>query len=356
MVHVAHSPMKMLDDGRLPHRPQLELNFAPPQYENVLLTTLSTGKLKFPGEENAYTFTASNLRDCGKIGSGNFGSVYKMIHNESGKEMAVKRIRCNNINNREQEKIIREHDTIMRSEQCPNIVRFFGAILHEGDCWICMELMDISLDILYKRVYNLHHERFGENVIGHIAVSVIDALDYLKRDLKIIHRDVKPSNILVNRCGMVKLCDFGISGQLIDSLAKTHDAGCQPYLAPERLSHYGEKYDIRSDIWSLGITLYEIATGEFPYPPWNSVFDQLSAVVLGDPPMLDVNGQFSRSFVTFVSKCLTKDFKQRPKYQALKEEEFYQVHAVPGPLIDAAREFLKRYTLDYLESTENSGM
>ncbi|VDK66768.1 unnamed protein product [Cylicostephanus goldi] len=100
-----------------------------------------------------------------------------------------------------------------------------------------MELMDISLNILYERVYNLHHARFEENVIGHIAVSVIDALDYLKRNLEIIHRDVKPSNILVNRCGMVKLCDFGISGQLIDSLAKTHDAGCQPYLAVSAASY-----------------------------------------------------------------------------------------------------------------------
>ncbi|KHJ97335.1 hypothetical protein OESDEN_02687 [Oesophagostomum dentatum] len=70
--------------------------------------------------------------------------------------------------------------------------------------------------------------------------------------------------------------------------------------------------------------------------------------------MLDVNGQFSRSFVTFVSKCLTKDCKERPKYQALKREEFYQMHAAGGPLIDTAREFLKYYTLDYLESSENN--
>ncbi|PIO68864.1 hypothetical protein TELCIR_09330, partial [Teladorsagia circumcincta] len=195
------------------------------------ISALSTGILKFPDEERTYTFTAANLRDCGKIGSGNFGSVYKMVHDQSGKEIAVKRIRCNNVNSRDQEKIIREHDTIMRSEQCSNIVKFFGAILHEGDCWICMELMDISLDILYKRVYNVHLARFEENVIGHIAVSVIDALDYLKCQLEIIHRDVKPSNVLVNRAGMVKLCDFGISGKLIDSLAKTLDAGCQPYLA-----------------------------------------------------------------------------------------------------------------------------
>ncbi|WKY17092.1 hypothetical protein Q1695_001592 [Nippostrongylus brasiliensis] len=343
----------MLDDGRVVHRPQLELSFSSRQCENDLLSTLSTGTLKFPGEETAFTFTAAGLRDCGRIGSGNFGSVYKMVHVESGREMAVKRIRCNNINNRDQEKIIREHDTIMRSEQCMNIVKFFGAILHEGDCWICMELMDISLDILYKRVYNIHHARFEENVIGHVAVSVIDALDYLKCNLEIIHRDVKPSNILVNRCGMVKLCDFGISGQLIDSLAKTHDAGCQPYLAPERLSHYGKKYDIRSDIWSLGITLYEIATGEFPYPPWKSVFDQLSAVVQGDPPMLNMDGQYSKDFVTFVSKCLTKECKDRPKYQVLKMQNFYIMHANGGASIDEARNFLRHYTLDYLHSLEN---
>ncbi|KAJ1361409.1 Dual specificity mitogen-activated protein kinase kinase 4 [Parelaphostrongylus tenuis] len=344
----------MLDEGRLPHRPHLALSFAPPQDENDLLSTLSTGILKFPDEDVVYTFTASDLKDCGKIGSGNFGSVYRMIHNESGKEMAVKRIRCNNISGREQEKIIREHDTIMRSEECPNIVKYFGAILHEGDCWICMEFMDVSLDILYKRVYNHQHKRFDENVIGHIAVSVIDALDYLKSELKIIHRDVKPSNILVNRCGMVKLCDFGISGQLINSLAKTHDAGCQPYLAPERLSNYGQKYDIRSDIWSLGITLCEIAIGEFPYPPWNSVFDQLSAVVQGDPPVLRMDGQFSRSFVTFVSKCLTKDCNDRPKYQALKEEEFYKKYSMGGLWIDEARNSLQSYVLDYLNSSADS--
>ena len=66
--------------------------------------------------------------------------------------------------------------------------------------------------------------------------------------------DVKPSNILLGCEGSVKLCDFGISGYLVDSIAETQDVGCQIYMAPERLCG-GNKYDIRSDVWSLGISL-----------------------------------------------------------------------------------------------------
>lgn len=64
---------------------------------------------------------------------------------------------------------------------------------------------------------------------------MVSALHYLYSELKVIHRDVKPSNILLNRKGEIKMCDFGISGYLVDSVAKTIDAGCKPYMAVSTL-------------------------------------------------------------------------------------------------------------------------
>jgi len=64
-----------------------------------------------------------------------------------------------------------------------------------------------------------------------VSLQVVQALHFLQRELNVIHRDVKPSNILANKRGEIKMCDFGISGQLVDSVAKTIDAGCKPYMA-----------------------------------------------------------------------------------------------------------------------------
>ncbi|OXU28232.1 hypothetical protein TSAR_009643 [Trichomalopsis sarcophagae] len=284
----------------------------------------SSGKLQL-SPDTVYDFTSEDLQDLGEIGRGGFGTVNKMIHRISNTVMAVKRIRST-VDEKEQKQLLMDLEVVMKSNECPCIVQFYGALFKEGDCWICMELMDTSLDKFYKFIYEILNERIPECILGKITVATVKALNYLKEKLRIIHRDVKPSNILLDRRGNIKLCDFGISGQLVDSIARTRDAGCRPYMAPERIDPQRARgYDVRSDVWSLGITLMEVATGYFPYPKWNSVFEQLYQVVQGDPPRLSPNengNHFTMDFVNFVNTCLIKEETQRPKYNKLLEHPF----------------------------------
>jgi mitogen-activated protein kinase kinase len=108
-------------------------------------------------------------------------------------------------------------------------------------------------------------------------MQILQGLAYLHR-MKTIHRDTKPSNVLLSREGIVKLCDFGSSGELVDSLAATL-IGTRFYMAPERVK--GEQYTIRSDVWSTGITLLEIVLNRYPYPVDEGPVDMLLNIVRG---------------------------------------------------------------------------
>lgn len=314
----------------------------------------SSGKLKLSPEQH-WDFTAEDLKDLGEIGRGAYGSVNKMMHNPSGQIMAVKRIRST-VDEKEQKQLLMDLDVVMRSSDCPYIVQFYGALFREGDCWICMELMATSFDKFYKYVYSSLDDVIPEEILGKITLATVKALNHLKENLKIIHRDIKPSNILLDRNGNIKLCDFGISGQLVDSIAKTRDAGCRPYMAPERIDPSASRqgYDVRSDVWSLGITLYELATGRFPYPKWNSVFDQLTQVVKGDPPQLSNSDEreFSSSFINFVNLCLTKDESKRPKYRELLKHSFIMMYEERN--VDVAGYVIR--IMDQMPATPSSPM
>ncbi|XP_028675869.1 dual specificity mitogen-activated protein kinase kinase 4a isoform X4 [Erpetoichthys calabaricus] len=355
-------------------RKALKLNFANPPIKPVTSFTLnagvsfqnphierlrthsieSSGKLKISPEQH-WDFTAEDLRDLGEIGRGAYGSVNKMVHKPSGQIMAVKRIRST-VDEKEQKQLLMDLDVVMRSSDCPYIVQFYGALFREGDCWICMELMSTSFDKFYKYVYGVLDDVIPEEILGKITLATVKALNHLKENLKIIHRDIKPSNILLDRNGNIKLCDFGISGQLVDSIAKTRDAGCRPYMAPERIDPSASRqgYDVRSDVWSLGITLYELATGRFPYPKWNSVFDQLTQVVKGDPPQLSNSEerQFSPMFINFVNLCLTKDESKRPKYRELLKHTFILMYEERH--VDVASYVCK--ILDHMPASPSSPM
>ncbi|XP_040436632.1 dual specificity mitogen-activated protein kinase kinase 4 isoform X3 [Falco naumanni] len=285
-----------------------------------------------------------------------FKSTARFTLNTSGVPFQNPHIIRSTVDEKEQKQLLMDLDVVMRSSDCPYIVQFYGALFREGDCWICMELMSTSFDKFYKYVYSVLDDVIPEEILGKITLATVKALNHLKENLKIIHRDIKPSNILLDRNGNIKLCDFGISGQLVDSIAKTRDAGCRPYMAPERIDPSASRqgYDVRSDVWSLGITLYELATGRFPYPKWNSVFDQLTQVVKGDPPQLSNSEEreFSPSFINFVNLCLTKDESKRPKYKELLKHPFILMYE--ERTVDVACYVCK--ILDQMPATPSSPM
>jgi len=268
---------------------------------------------------------ADDLHVEEELGRGAYGVVEKMRHRTENVVMAVKRIRAT-LNTQEQKRMLMDLDVSMRTVDCVYTVTFYGALFRQGDVWICMEVMDASLDQFYKKVKD-RGLMIDEDVLGAVAVSIVKALRYLQETLRVIHRDVKPSNVLLSKDGQVKLCDFGISGQLVDSLAKTIDAGCKPYMAPERIDPARNKkgYDVKSDVWSLGITMIEVATGDFPYDTWRNPFQQLKQVVDDPSPSLPEK-EFSAELDDFCRRCLHKDPAERSNYTELETSAFFTKH------------------------------
>ncbi|MCJ1384903.1 hypothetical protein MMC17_008021 [Xylographa soralifera] len=347
------------------------------KWEKIVDT--KTGTLKFAGKATihgqgidfqdggSFSISLDEVDTLEELGKGNYGTVYKVRHSrpqmrrpgqglQGNKAPAILQSSLNNSENSDKSKddptispqsrrqgnttglvmamkeirlelddakfaaIVMELDILHRCVS-PFIVDFYGAFFQEGAVYICMEFMDGgSIDKLYG-------EGIPENVLRKITLCTVMGLKSLKDEHNIIHRDVKPTNILVNSRGQVKICDFGVSGNLVASIAKTN-IGCQSYMAPERIASGGVAsaganpgggtYSVQSDIWSLGLSIIECAMGRYPYPPetYNNIFSQLSAIVDGDPPDLPPVG-FSDTARDFVRSCLHKVPKLRPTYAML---------------------------------------
>ncbi|XP_036912500.1 dual specificity mitogen-activated protein kinase kinase 7 isoform X1 [Sturnira hondurensis] len=267
-----------------------------------------------------YQAEINDLENLGEMGSGTCGQVWKMRFRKTGHIIAVKQMRRSG-NKEENKRILMDLDVVLKSHDCPYIVQCFGTFITNTDVFIAMELMGTCAEKLKKRMQGPIPER----ILGKMTVAIVKALYYLKEKHGVIHRDVKPSNILLDERGQIKLCDFGISGRLVDSKAKTRSAGCAAYMAPERIDPPDPTkpdYDIRADVWSLGISLVELATGQFPYKNCKTDFEVLTKVLQEEPPLLPSHMGFSGDFQSFVKDCLTKDHRKRPKYNKLLEHSF----------------------------------
>ncbi|KAF6157258.1 hypothetical protein GIB67_041719 [Kingdonia uniflora] len=204
---------------------------------------------------------------------------------------------------------------INQSAQCPYVAVWYQSLYDNGVISIILEYMDGgSLADFLKKVKTIP-EPYLASICKQASASVLKGLLYLHHEKHIIHRDMKPSNLLINHGGQVKITDFGVSAILANTTAERNTfIGTSNYMSPERIN--GGGYGYKSDIWSLGLVLLECATGRFPYSPpeqeerWSTMFDLLEAIVVQPPPCARPD-QFSPEFCSFISACVQKDPKER---------------------------------------------
>uniref|UniRef100_A0A8C6PZ77 Mitogen-activated protein kinase kinase 7 n=1 Tax=Nothobranchius furzeri TaxID=105023 RepID=A0A8C6PZ77_NOTFU len=254
-----------------------------------------TGYLKIDGQR--YPAEVTDLISEGEIGSGTCGQVFKVRFKKTDHVIAVKQMRRTG-NKDENKRILMDLDVVLKSHDCPYIIQCYGAIVTNTDVFIAMELMGTCAEKLKKRIQDTH-TRAHTHTHTHTHTPTWD-------------------------------CVF-LLGRLVDSKAKTRSAGCAAYMAPERIDPPDPTkpdYDIRADVWSLGISLVELATGQFPYKNCKTDFEVLTKVLQEDPPLLPVGMGFSPDFQSFVKDCLTKDHRKRPKYHQLLEHSFIQRYEV----------------------------
>nr|CAC19661.1 mitogen-activated protein kinase kinase [Blumeria graminis] len=284
--------------------------------------TRQTSQLEI-GIEYKLDLKREDLEVLKDLGHGNGGTVSKVRHMATGTVMARKIIHVE-ANKEMRRRIVRELQ-IMHETNSEYIVTFYGAFLSEtNDVIMCMEYMDVgALDRVSRK--------FGPvrvDVLGKIAEATLGGLTYLYTKHHIMHRDIKPSIILINSKGQIKLCDFGVSGELVNSVADTF-VGTSTYMAPERIQ--GQKYTVKSDVWSFGLSIMELAIGKFPFDTSEQlsddegapagILDLLQQIVYEPAPRLPKSEAFPQILEDMIQKCMAKEPQERPTPQELYERE-----------------------------------
>jgi len=244
------------------------------------------------------------------IGTGNSGIIRRCRNRQTQQILAVKIISLDFQKDEKKHEIVTELNAL-NTLQSDYIVQLHGAYLHENSVHICTEFMDRGSLEQYIGIL------VPENVLIHITLSMIQGLMYMW-SRKIMHRDVKPSNVLVNSLGSIKLCDFGVSrvletiGQKVATFIGTHK-----YMAPERV--ISDEYSIPSEIWSLGMTILEMGLGKYPFQKENHdppiavrPIELVQCIVYETAPILPINRGYSPEFASLIQRCLSKTPIDRP--------------------------------------------
>ncbi|HSF19511.1 MAG TPA: protein kinase [Vicinamibacteria bacterium] len=249
------------------------------------------------------------------IGKGGMGEVYRAIDTRLGRDVALKVLPAEMASSPERLERFRREAKVLAALDHPAIVTVYSVEESDGVHFLTMQL--VAGEPLERMI---PHGGLPLERILEIAIALAEALA-AAHDKGIVHRDLKPANVMITRDGRVMILDFGLAkvadpaatgGSEIETDLRTREGvvmGTIPYMSPEQVS--GRSVDHRTDLFSLGVILYELVTGERPFQGRSTV--ELASSILRDapPPPAELRADLPRPLARVIERCLEKSAANR---------------------------------------------
>ncbi|MFN8561511.1 MAG: protein kinase [Anaerolineae bacterium] len=264
-----------------------------------------------------------------RIGTGGMGDVYRGLDHHTNTPVAIKVLRPELATQDMVQRFLREGEAL-RQLNHPNIVKLLDAVHDNDRYYLIMELVEGgALDAVLRRTPVL-----PINDVLNVALDLADALTRAHR-LNIIHRDIKPANVLLAKDGMLRLTDFGIARVIGSEITEVGSVlGTVAYIAPEIL--HGSPADARSDIWSMGLMLFEMLIGEHPFKRYQQSGGLITAILDGALPDLEtMRSDAPPALVDVINRMVTKDRDERIPRMRLVGSELEAILSANTAVADA---------------------
>ncbi|KAG7593660.1 Protein kinase domain [Arabidopsis thaliana x Arabidopsis arenosa] len=297
------------------HQEPLTLSIPPLLYHRTAFSAASSSS---SSPDSSPVETINDLEKLAVLGQGSGGTVYKTRHRRTKTLYALKVLRSN-LNTTTTTTTAVEVDILKRIKSS-FIVKCYAVFLNSSDLCFVMELMEKGS--LHDAL--LAQQVFTEPMISTLANRILQGLRYLQ-EMRIVHGDIKPSNLLINNKGEVKIADFGASR--IVAGGDYGSNGTCAYMSPERVDPekwgFGGEVGFAGDVWSLGVVVLECYIGRYPLtkvgdkPDWAAL---ICAICCNEKVEIPVSG--SPEFRDFVGRCLEKDWRKRGTVEELLRHSF----------------------------------
>ncbi|OHT11749.1 CAMK family protein kinase [Tritrichomonas foetus] len=266
------------------------------------------------------------------VGTGAFATVWKARHEITSNSVAIKVVKKSAVSSSLAKTRLQREISLLKRFDHPFIADFFQEIEDEDNIYLVMEHVDNGNLLDYVNGSG----RLSENLARRYFIQLISALEYLHKDKKVAHRDLKCENVMLDKYHNIRLIDFGLSNIFTDTNPELKTAcGSPAYAAPEMIQ--GQSYTIAADIWSAGILLYSIIVGRLPYDDDN-VNRLLQKIVYTEvfyPSFL------SAQLEDLLQKMLCKDPRERITLDKIKTHPWFSQSEYESLLIYTQSEMFK---------------